>query len=194
MLPLDDEGTGEAVVLTRAGVADRTMWREHLGWLADAGFRAIAVDLPGFGEAPVEPGPQAPWNSFGAAVAMRVAAMQRRAFELRAAARARPVPIRSSGPRGLLRRLRGPVLAAAGEADMVDFKLAAEEVVQLVADGRLETIARAGHLAPPDDSGRCCSGSSATWRRAAHASPSGSRQPGSAGRSSAACGPHEPFA
>jgi pimeloyl-ACP methyl ester carboxylesterase len=40
------------VVLIHAGVADRAMWDEHLGWLARAGFRAVAVDLPGFGEAP----------------------------------------------------------------------------------------------------------------------------------------------
>lgn len=82
------------VLLLHAGVADRSMWREHLDWLADAGYRAIAVDLPGFGEALLEDGPQAPWedilatlrelditraalvgNSFGAAVALRVAAV-----------------------------------------------------------------------------------------------------------------------
>jgi 3-oxoadipate enol-lactonase len=68
------------------------MWREHLEPLAAAGYRVVAVDLPGFGEAVVAPGEQAPWNdvletmaglgleqaalvgnSFGAAVAVRVA-------------------------------------------------------------------------------------------------------------------------
>ena len=90
MLPHDQRGAGDAVLLLHAGIADRTMWSEHLDWLADAGFWAIAVDLPGFGEARIEPGPQAPWqdvlstlkelevptvslvgNSFGAAVALR---------------------------------------------------------------------------------------------------------------------------
>lgn len=80
--------------MLHAGVTDRSMWREHLGWLAEGGFKAVAVDLPGFGEAPVMPGAQAPWedvlqtlkdlsipnaalvgNSFGAAVALRVAAV-----------------------------------------------------------------------------------------------------------------------
>jgi pimeloyl-ACP methyl ester carboxylesterase len=92
LLPHDEKGSGPAVLLLHAGIADRSMWREHLDWLADAGFRAIAVDLPGFGEAAIEPGPQAPWedvlrtlkelevtnatlvgNSFGGAVALRVA-------------------------------------------------------------------------------------------------------------------------
>ena len=92
MLPYTEAGEGEAVLLIHAGIADRSMWDEHLQWLARAGFRAVAVDLPGFGEAPVEDGPQAPWedvlqtlrdldvaraalvgNSFGAAVALRVA-------------------------------------------------------------------------------------------------------------------------
>jgi pimeloyl-ACP methyl ester carboxylesterase len=92
MLPYDEAGSGPAVVLLHAGVADRSMWDETLPALADAGLYAIAPDLPGFGEAPVEPGPQAPWNdvlmlmnelgigeavlagdSFGAAVALRVA-------------------------------------------------------------------------------------------------------------------------
>jgi len=68
------------------------MWAEHLEPLAGAGFRAIAVDLPGFGEAQAAPGEQAPWadvlrtmdelsaeraalvgNSFGGAVALRAA-------------------------------------------------------------------------------------------------------------------------
>jgi 3-oxoadipate enol-lactonase len=93
-LPHDDMGHGPAVVLVHAGIADRTMWREHLEPLVSAGYRAVALDLPGFGEAAVEAGEQAPWNdvlstmdelgvdraalvgnSFGGAVAMRVAAV-----------------------------------------------------------------------------------------------------------------------
>lgn len=92
MLPFDEAGTGPVVVLLHAGIADRSMWSAHLEPLAEAGYRAIAFDLPGFGDAPVAPGPQAPWNdvlmalnelgvgdaalvgnSFGAAVALRVA-------------------------------------------------------------------------------------------------------------------------
>lgn len=91
MLPHDETGSGPAVVLLHAGVADRTMWSEHLQPLAEAGFRAIAMDLPGFGVAPVAQRDE-PWsdvlqaldelsveraalvgNSFGGAVALRVA-------------------------------------------------------------------------------------------------------------------------
>jgi pimeloyl-ACP methyl ester carboxylesterase len=92
MLPHDEAGSGPAVVLLHAGVADRTMWAEHLERLADAGYLAVAVDLPGYGEARFMPGEQAPWadvlrtmdelsieraalvgNSFGGAVALRAA-------------------------------------------------------------------------------------------------------------------------
>ncbi len=91
-LPYDEAGDGQPLLLIHAGIADRTMWREHLEPLAAAGYRAIAVDLPGFGEAPAASGEQAPWNdvldtmaglglqqaavvgnSFGGAVALRVA-------------------------------------------------------------------------------------------------------------------------
>jgi pimeloyl-ACP methyl ester carboxylesterase len=94
MLPHDDVGTGPAVVLLHAGVCDRRMWAGHLTPLAEAGFRAIAVDLPGFGDAPEGEGESAPWmdvhmtlnelgieraalvgNSLGGAVAMRFAAL-----------------------------------------------------------------------------------------------------------------------
>src|SRR5438105_809089 len=94
MLPLDDVGSGRALVLLHAGVADRSMWSEHLAPLAEAGFRVLALDLPGFGEAPASSVEDAPWkdvletldavglpraavvgNSFGGAVALRVAAL-----------------------------------------------------------------------------------------------------------------------
>ena len=94
LLPHDDRGSGDAVVLLHAGVADRTQWRDHLEPLARAGHRVVAVDLPGFGDAPESSGPHAPWrdvldtmdalsidraalvgNSAGAGVALRVAAV-----------------------------------------------------------------------------------------------------------------------
>jgi 3-oxoadipate enol-lactonase len=53
MLPYDEAGAGPVVVLLHAGIADRTMWSGLLEPLSAAGFRAIAPDLPGFGEAPV---------------------------------------------------------------------------------------------------------------------------------------------
>jgi 3-oxoadipate enol-lactonase len=97
MLPYDELGTGDAVVLLHAGVADRRMWSEHLEPLADAGYRVVAIDLPGFGDAVPGVGSVSPWNdilatmdgleldratlvgnSFGGAVALRVAALATR--------------------------------------------------------------------------------------------------------------------
>ncbi len=94
LLPLDDVGEGPAVLLLHAGIGDRRMYADHLQPLADAGVRAIAVDLPGFGEARMPDEEDAPWldvidtldqlgveravlvgNSFGGAVALRVAAV-----------------------------------------------------------------------------------------------------------------------
>lgn len=94
VLPHDELGSGRVVVLLHAGIADRTMWAEHLEPLADAGFRVVAMDLPGFGDAPAADVVDAPWvdvlatmdalgveraslvgNSFGAAVALSIAAV-----------------------------------------------------------------------------------------------------------------------
>jgi 3-oxoadipate enol-lactonase len=94
-LPHNQLGDGPALLLLHAGIADRRMWDEHLEPLAAAGYRVVAVDLPGFGEAPLGQRPVAHWedvvetmdaleiertalvgNSFGGAVALRVAALR----------------------------------------------------------------------------------------------------------------------
>lgn len=63
VLPHDELGTGPAVVLLHAGICDRGMWNETLEALAAAGRRAIAVDLPGYGDAGLDASqPYAPWE------------------------------------------------------------------------------------------------------------------------------------
>jgi 3-oxoadipate enol-lactonase len=44
------------VLLLHAGIADRRMWRPQVEALEAAGHRPLASDLPGFGDAPLEPG------------------------------------------------------------------------------------------------------------------------------------------
>ena len=94
VLPCDETGSGPALVLLHAGVADRRMWRGLLEPLADAGARVLAPDLPGYGEAPAPQRSAVPWrdvletidahgidrfalagSSFGALVAKRVAVL-----------------------------------------------------------------------------------------------------------------------
>lgn len=44
------------VLLLHAGIADRRMWAPQVAALAAAGHEVVAPDLPGFGDAPLEPG------------------------------------------------------------------------------------------------------------------------------------------
>lgn len=63
LLPSDEAGRGRPVVLLHARPTDRTMWDAHLPLLAEAGLRAIALDLPGHGDALVTDGRAvAPWK------------------------------------------------------------------------------------------------------------------------------------
>jgi pimeloyl-ACP methyl ester carboxylesterase len=55
LLSHDDEGSGPAVVLLHAGVADRRMWDAITPALSHA-FRVIRPDLRGFGQTPMPPG------------------------------------------------------------------------------------------------------------------------------------------
>ncbi len=124
-LPRDEAGSGAPLVLIHAGIADRTMYAEHLQPLAVAGYRAIAIDLPGFGEAPSGTGGKGEWGavletldalelkrvalvgcSFGGAVAMRVAAVAPERLTALALFSAPPAVLEPS-----------PALAAAWEAE-----------------------------------------------------------------------------
>lgn len=63
LLPSTEAGQGRPVVLLHARPTDRTMWDAHLPLLAAAGVRAIALDLPGHGEATVSDRREvAPWS------------------------------------------------------------------------------------------------------------------------------------
>jgi 3-oxoadipate enol-lactonase len=234
-LPRSEIGDGAAVLLLlHAGIADRRMWDEHLEPLAAVGHRVVAVDLPGFGEAAAGPRPVAHWedvvetmdalgierasivgNSFGGAVALRVAAlhpervssfllfsaptvpepdpspellavweaeeealeagdveravaatvsawvradapdevrhriatMQRRNYELHASGQEfAPDPLEEDP--GLLGAIDCPVLLAAGDEDMVDFRNALGELAAKLPSARTALITGCGHLAP----------------------------------------------
>jgi pimeloyl-ACP methyl ester carboxylesterase len=63
LLPSTEAGRGRPVVLLHARPTDRTMWDAHLTLLAEAGVRAIALDLPGHGDATVPDRREvAPWS------------------------------------------------------------------------------------------------------------------------------------
>ncbi|MFE9424616.1 alpha/beta fold hydrolase [Kitasatospora sp. NPDC006697] len=63
LLPSTEAGRGRPVVLLHARPTDRTMWNAHLPLLAEAGVRAIALDLPGHGDATVPDRREvAPWS------------------------------------------------------------------------------------------------------------------------------------
>jgi pimeloyl-ACP methyl ester carboxylesterase len=119
------------------------MWSEHLRPLADRGFEVVAMDLPGFGEAPVSTDEDAPWrevietldalgieraalvgNSFGGLVAQRVAVL--------APERVEALVLVSSGASGIE---PSPRLQAAWEAEEKAFaEGGVEAAVQSVAD------------------------------------------------------------
>jgi 3-oxoadipate enol-lactonase len=56
-------GSGPAVLLVHAGIADRRMWDDQVGPLADAGWTVVRPDLPGFGDTPPPAGPVATWEA-----------------------------------------------------------------------------------------------------------------------------------
>ncbi|MDH3960991.1 MAG: alpha/beta hydrolase, partial [Desulfuromonadales bacterium] len=57
MLKYDEMGQGLPVVLLHGFPLCRQMWAPQMTALADAGYRVICPDLPGFGESPSLAGP-----------------------------------------------------------------------------------------------------------------------------------------
>lgn len=56
MLAFTDEGSGSPVVWLHAFPLDGDMWQPQLAALAAAGYRGLAIDLPGLGRSPLHPG------------------------------------------------------------------------------------------------------------------------------------------
>jgi pimeloyl-ACP methyl ester carboxylesterase len=56
----DFTGSGPAVLLVHSTASDRRMWDPQVDALAEAGFRAVRCDLPGFGDSPV---PDKPYDT-----------------------------------------------------------------------------------------------------------------------------------
>jgi pimeloyl-ACP methyl ester carboxylesterase len=85
----------------------------------------------------------------------RVAAMQRRTFELQhGAADLEEAPDPLETDRDALTRIAVPVLAVAGQADMPDFKIGVAEIAAALPAARTAILPGAGHLAPletPDE-------------------------------------------
>ena len=54
-------GSGPALLLVHAGIADRRMWDDQVGPFADAGWTVIRADLPGFNQTPLPKEPVALW-------------------------------------------------------------------------------------------------------------------------------------
>jgi 3-oxoadipate enol-lactonase len=53
MLASESYGQGDAVVFLHSFPLDRTMWAVQMSAVVHAGYRAIAMDLPGFGASPL---------------------------------------------------------------------------------------------------------------------------------------------
>ncbi len=66
-LAYDETGTGPALMLVHAAIADRRMWDPVVPLLADA-FRVIRYDSRGFGDSPAADGTFAHWRDLAAVV------------------------------------------------------------------------------------------------------------------------------
>jgi pimeloyl-ACP methyl ester carboxylesterase len=94
------------------------------------------------------------WTLLDAPEALRqqVARMQRRAFEHQLGVEIVDAPDPLEADPDALRRVAIPVLIAAGESDMPDFRNGAQQLAQLFERTELVTIPNAGHLAPLEQS------------------------------------------
>ena len=141
----------KTVVLLHAGIADRRMWERQAETLESAGYRVVAPDLRGFGDAAVEislrmwvDGPHRSPDEVDPAVRAAVREMVLRSYVLQRRGGAQEEEVLDVASR--LAEIRCPTLVVVGDLDLPEMQAIAAHVAQKVADGRLVTIRRAAHL------------------------------------------------
>jgi abhydrolase domain-containing protein 14 len=152
--------SGLPVVLLHGGQYDATVWQDMgtLSRLAAAGYRTLAVDLPGFGRSdsvfqPSEEVLPAVLGTLGVANPVVVAPSMAGLFALPYAIERRDglsglVVIAPSGIRTFadqLRRIRTPTLIIWGENDPRVPMALAEEMQRLIRRSELQVVPDAGH-------------------------------------------------
>jgi abhydrolase domain-containing protein 14 len=153
---------GLAVVLLHGAQYDSTVWRDigTLSRLASSGYRAIAVDLPGFGRSdsvfqPSEDVLPSVLATIGVGQPVVVAPSMSGLFAIPYAIDRRDglsglVAIAPSGIRNFadqMRRIRTPTLLIWGENDTTVPLLMAETMQSAIRRSELQVIAGAGHAA-----------------------------------------------
>jgi len=152
--------TGRPVVLLHGAQYDATIWQDlgTLARLASAGYRAIAVDLPGFGRSdsvfqPAEEVLPSVLATIGVGQPIVIAPSMSGLFALPYAIERRDgltalVAVAPSGIRTFgndLRRIRTPTLLVWGEADGTVPLLLAESMQDSIRRSELQVIPGAGH-------------------------------------------------